>query len=281
MDCQEVQSLLSAYHDGELSAELRPAVAEHIGGCSRCGEELAVFECLSGMSKRLVAPEPPEGVWAGIEAALDADLADAPGGRSAIQRGRPGKEWRPGFLVVAALVLIAAGVVWIATSWHSPGHHGELAADFEHYLEHFTSDPEGAQNILLAKYAGKSIDLAEAETLVGYRPAVAAGLPEGYAMDATYVLKMPCCTCVQTICRREDGRVFAIFEHSENQAVWCGDRSSDRVECNGRPCTLTQVQNTLLATWKSRQRQLTIVGVQSVEEIGNLMAHFDAEATKI
>jgi hypothetical protein len=116
---------------------------------------------------------------------------------------------------------------------------------------------------------------------VGYRPAVAAGLPEGYSLDATYALKMPCCTCVQTVCRREDGRVFAIFEHSEDQAVWCGDQPTDRAECNDRPCMLTQVQNSLLATWKSGGRQFTVVGARDLEEVGDLMAHLEAGSSEI
>lgn len=281
MDCQEAQSLLSAYHDGELSDELRLSMAQHVAGCARCAGELGMFDRIAGIAKELIDPEEPEGIWGEIEATLDAGVAGASGAGPARQQRHPGKKRWPGLLVAAACLLIAGGVVRIATSRHSPGHSRELAADFEQYLEQFTGDPEAAQEILLAKYDGKPVDFGRAEMLVGYRPAVAAGLPRGYTIDASYVLAMPCCTCVQTLCRRQDGRVFAIFEHSEDQAVWCGDRPADRVECDGGTCMLTQVRSTLVATWKFRQRQLTIVGVQDVHEIGALMAHLDASAPEI
>jgi anti-sigma factor RsiW len=109
MNCQKVQSLLSAYHDGELSTEQRPAVAEHIGGCSNCSAELAVFECISSMSKGLADPQPPEGIWTGIEATLDAGSVKTPIVRLPGHQSRDAKKWRPGFLVTAALVLMAAG----------------------------------------------------------------------------------------------------------------------------------------------------------------------------
>ena len=79
--------------------------------------------------------------------------------------------------------------------------------------QHFASSPETAQNLLLAKYDGRSVSISEATRQLGYQPAVAAGLPHRYAREAMYVLEMPCCKCVQTICRRDDGKVLAIFEH--------------------------------------------------------------------
>ena len=77
MDCKQVQTLLSAYHDDQLSAESRHRVATHVQSCSRCGEELVLFGKLSGMAKRLADPEPPEAIWSRIEAGLDADPASA------------------------------------------------------------------------------------------------------------------------------------------------------------------------------------------------------------
>lgn len=273
MDCQDIQNHLSAYHDGELPDALRLSVEDHIERCSSCQAELKVFDRMSGISRSLVEPEPPQGIWASIEMALDGDPADATVSPATFRRSAA-KRWPLGLLAAAAVVLLAVGVVWVTSD--GPGHHHDLAADFEQYLDHFAEAPEMAQNLLLAKYEGEPVDMAQAETLVGYRPAVAAGLPQGYSLEGTYVLKMPCCTCVQTICRRADGRVFAIFEHSEDQAVWCGDKLGNRVECNGQPCMLTKAHNSLLATWKSGPRQLTIVGARDLDEVGDLMSYFEA-----
>ena len=129
MDCQQVQKLLSAYYDGELSVDMRSSVAEHVQSCSDCGRELGVFQSLSGMAKGLDDPEPPTHIWAGIEAGLDADREGTSIVRPAAGQGRSPRKWRMRLLATVATMLVATGVVWIATrSWHAPGHHGELVS---------------------------------------------------------------------------------------------------------------------------------------------------------
>ena len=280
MKCQKVQKLLSAYYDDELSGGVRTSMAEHVQGCSRCGDELTRFAKLSAMAKGLDDPEPPEQIWSGIEAGLDADKASAPIGRRAAPQERAARRPRLSFLAAAALVLIATGVVWIASrTAHAPGHHHELAADFGEYVEHFAKDPDRAQKVLLAKYDGQAVDLSRATRQLGYRPAVAAGLPERYTVDALYVLKMPCCTCVQTICRRDDGQVFAIFEHDEKQPVCFGDRPRIETQFKGCPCSIIQANHGLVASWKADNRQITVVGAHSLEEIGELVDHLGGSST--
>jgi anti-sigma factor RsiW len=274
MECQQVQRLLSAYYDNELSAEVRSSVAGHVQSCPNCGQELVVFQSLSGMAKELDDPEPPTRIWAGIEAALDANRESARIVCPAVEQGWSSKRWRMSLLAAAALVMIATGVVWIVSrTLHAPGHHGELAADFEEYFEHFATDPDMAQNVLLAKYDGQAVDISQATRQLGYRPAVASGLPKRYSLDAVYVLKMPCCTCLQTICRRDDGRVFAIFEHDEEEPAWLGDRPRVETQCNGRPCSVIQADRGLVASWQANKRQLTVVGARDLEEIADLIGH--------
>lgn len=98
-----------------------------------------------------------------------------------------------------------------------PGHHTELAKVYTEYLDKFADDPLAAQDILLAKYGDKLVEMTEATKQLGNTPAVAKGLPAGCTLEGTYVLNMPCCTCVQSICRRADGQMLAIFEHNEEQ----------------------------------------------------------------
>lgn len=269
MECSEARELLSAYHDAELSAEVRSPVAEHVESCSRCAEELALFGVLSAMARGLDDPEPPPQLWADIEAGLDAGGQE--GAPSRLER-LAGKR-RLSLLVTAATVLIAAGV-WFATrTWRTPGHHGDLAADFGEYLEQFATDPDRAQNALLVKYEGQAVDLSQATRQLGYRPAVAAGLPKRYSLEAVYLLKMPCCTCVQSICRRDDGHVFAIFEHDEEQPVWFGDRPRIETQCHGCACSIIQTDRGLVASWKANKRHLTVVGARGLEEIADLVGH--------
>ncbi len=281
MECREAQELLSAYHDEELSGEMRTSVAEHIHSCPRCGKELAVFGEMSAMAKGLDDAEPPDRIWAGIEAALDADREGVAISGPSTERRWVARRWRLSLLATAAMVLIATGVVWIVSrTWHGPGHHHELAADFGEYLEHFPNNPDRAQEVLLAMYDGQAVDLSHAAGRLGYQPAVAAGLPENYTLDAVYVLNMPCCTCVQTICRRDDGRVFAIFEHDEKQPVSVGDRPRIETQCNGCPCSVVQADRGLIASWKAGKRQLTVVGANDLEEIADLITHFQASTPK-
>jgi anti-sigma factor (TIGR02949 family) len=57
MDCKEVLANLSAYVDGEATAELRKALEEHIARCRRCR---VVFDTTERMLKILVDVEPFE-----------------------------------------------------------------------------------------------------------------------------------------------------------------------------------------------------------------------------
>lgn len=274
MECVKVQELLSAYFDDQLLGDARSSVARHLQICSRCGEELAVFGQMSTLAGALDEPTPPEGIWTGIEAALDAD----PPRRTAAPFGAPSRaatRWRLGLLATAALVLVAAGIVWITAALrHTPVHHAELAADFDRYLDSFATDPGLAQNVLLAKYHGQRVNMAEATEQLGYQPAVAAGLPSGYSLESMYTLDMPCCKCLTTLCRRDDGKRLAIFEHEEEQPVWFGERPCIETQCNGHPCRVIGGGQGIVASWKSNKRQLTVVGARDLEEITDLIAHF-------
>lgn len=291
MNCREAQELLSAYHDGELSTGMRSSVAEHVEGCSGCSGELAAFARLSAMAKGLDSPEPPQAIWANIESALDIDREGAVletsvgrAERSEPRRQRFDRNWRGplrstrptilGLVTTAALVLVSAGVVWMATrTGPRPGHRAALAANFERYLDEFATSPETAQDVLLASYRGRSVDINEATRQLGYRPAIAAGVPEGYSVEAMYVLEMPCCRCLQAICRRGDGTLLAVFEHDEEQPLWFGDRPRIETQCNGRACSLVQADRTLVASWKAGRRQLTVVGVSGLEDVAGLISH--------
>lgn len=281
MECQEVQKLLSAYYDRELPSELRSSVAGHVHTCSRCEEELAGFGELSAMARGLDDPEPPPQMWENIEAALDAERQGVPPVRPAAERGRfAARRWLS-LLATAATLMITVGVVWIAArAWHGTGHPGEVAAVFDRYIEQFPENPELAQEVLLAKYDGQAVNMSQATKQLGYRPAVGGGLPNGYTLEAVYVLEMPCCRCVQSICRRDDGRLFALFEHDEAQPKWFGDRPRIDTECSGCQCSVVQADRGVVASWKGGNRHFTVVGAHDLEEIADLIAHFQGDNPK-
>ena len=276
MDCTEVKELLSTFYDGELLSDKQTAVAEHLKGCHDCARELEEFRCLSDLAEGLTHPAPAAQLWHQIEEKL------------AVKHSA--KSQRPAFLnwlgwtrrPVLRFVLPAAAAILIAVGWFGYRtwfeHHGDhqFAAVFGQYLEEFRVDPHAAQEILLAKYQGQVVDPRQTVQTVGYRPAVADGMPDGYAIESTYVMKMPCCTCVQSICKRRDGTTIAIFEHDdEEMRQWFSNRPEISANCNGVRCRLVELDDRIAASWKRGKRHMTVIGAHDTAEIGELVAWFD------
>lgn len=77
MDCKEVLANLSNYVDGEVSAELRVALEEHIAKCRRCR---VVFDTTGKALKIVLDVEPfevPLAVSARLYARLEKALAES------------------------------------------------------------------------------------------------------------------------------------------------------------------------------------------------------------
>jgi hypothetical protein len=141
----------------------------------------------------------------------------------------------------------------------------------DHYLTTLATDPDQAEQFLLDKYNGQTIDPGDAVRLVGYRPAVASGLPEEYTLASMSVMKMPCCTCVKAVCRRRDGSTLVLFEHDDEEAELLGDRPSSMSTCGDTECCLVDLDSSFAATWKRGSRWVTAVGVRDTAEVGDLV----------
>ena len=279
MNCLQVQELLSPYYDRESSSDADAAVTQHLASCERCSRELEGFRRLSKMADSLPHPVPPAQLWRAIGEKLDAEEqfpSQAPGlpeqaswiRRTALR----------GALAIAAIVLIALGGWWGYQSWFGNDGHGgdaEFASVFGRYLDEFDRDPTAAQQYLVVKYGGEMVDAAQAERTVGYRPAIAGGMPTGYTVESTCVMEMPCCTCVHCNCRRDDGTTLAIFEHDDEEVDWFGDWPVTEKTIGGRKCQLVTLGDRLAATWQSGVRYITVVGAKNQQEIGELVAWFD------
>lgn len=275
MNCSEVKERLSAYHDGELPPEEAAQVAAHLADCSSCAEELASFEHLSGLSRRLTDPPVPAHLWDELQAQLDA---------GEISKVLPWQPWPtriPGTLVaLAAAVLLALGVgIFFSTPRHADENE-QLTANFASYLEDFAERPEKAQRVLLTKYEGRPATLAEAANELGYEPLAAMGLPAGYSLENAYLLKMPCCTCAQVVCKNRRGKSIAIFEHNVDQPMWFGDRPSINCVCQDMPTSVTQVGDRLAASWKAGKRYITVIGASDLDEVSEFVAHFSGSGSK-
>jgi hypothetical protein len=275
MDCTEVKELLSAYFDDELAAQKRTAVSEHLAGCAECSTELAGFERLSELARALDTPMSPPHMWSHLEQQLE----EGRNSQKVQLTSRSPSQYFPvqRLVAVAAAILVAVGLGWFGYStWIGHDGHSAFTAEMGHYLEEFHRDPAAAQQFLLAKYEGRAVDAQQAVSLVGYRPAIADGMPEGYSVEKTYVMKMPCCTCVQCLCTRSDGSTVVVFEHDDEETKeWFGDRPEMSASCNGKQCMLVKLDDRIAASWKHDKRHFTVVGLRDVAELTNLVAWFD------
>ena len=272
MDCATAKEHMSSYMDGELNAQLASQVRDHIAGCTDCSNELASFSKLSALFAGSTTPPPPAGLWANIETGIDVST-DV---RSVIPSRRSGISLRTLRLALAATLLLAVGI-WRASPWWSNEHsqHDELAVNLQEVMSQFAKEPLLAVNKLSEQYQGVEVSLDAAEGLLGYRPAIGDGLPAGYQLTSTRVLKMPCCTCSASICTRTDGTSFVVFEHNTEQQMWFGDAPAISAKCGGKECRLVQMPDQMAVTWKSGKRQLTAIGVNGVEEVASLVAAVD------
>jgi putative zinc finger protein len=269
VNCSEVQDHLSAYYDNQLSPGEAARVATHLGNCSSCAAEIASFENLSGLSRQLVDPPGPKNRWEELRAKLDAPVESRVALAPSLLDHVPSK-----LFSLAASILVAIGLGAVAyQTWFSPGHN-HLAMNFAHYLESFPEKPDGAQQMLLAKYDGKPITVQEATNVLGYEPIAAKRLPPDYSLEEVYLLNMPCCKCAQVICKNKAGQSIAIFEHDIDQPVWFGDRPTVECLCHDMPTSVMQVGDRLAATWKEGKRYVTIIGATDLNEVTEFVAHF-------
>lgn len=285
MICADVETLMSAYVDDELSGKTLEMVRKHVANCESCAAEIAEFRKISQRMKQIPQPDVPAAVWSGIVAQLPAGVSDATQLERSVQlppksrdRHRPGRALQRSVLAASLLFILGAGVWWARDAskpQDSHLHSPEFVMAMDHYLNTFTTDAEGAEQFLLKKYNGRTVDANAAVNLVGYRPAVASGLPDGYTLASISVLKMPCCTCVKALCKRQDGSSLALFEHDDEKTEWFGKRSSRMAMCEDRECCLVELDSSIAATWKRGSRSMTAVGAQSVDEVNLLVSWLD------
>ncbi len=288
MNCSDVSDRLSAVYDGELSGAERDAVAEHLSVCERCAAEFAGFESLSRAIRESPMRAVPLGIWTSIAAQLAQTGPDEP---AVVVPKQPSqtKPWIAvrGLALAASILLLLGSGVWILQqSGISHGDHGhehsaEFAVTMDNYLKMLATDPDGAEQFLLNRYHSETVDPEHAMKLVGYRPAVAQGLPEGYSLTSTSVLEMPCCTCVKAVCKRQDGSTLVLFEHDDEKAEWFGKRPSNMATCGDTQCCLVELDSSFAATWKRGSRSVTAVGVRDEAEVSKLVSWLDKKTDKI
>lgn len=265
LNCQEVQAELSAYHDGEVSETRRKEIETHLLLCSDCNSQLQMFQQLSVMVTKLPPVEAPDR-WN--------KLAESPV-RNIIRPETPSHGFRRKAIryVSAALsIAFCVGIlVWLIPRDH---HQHDVSVAFGAYLDEFANNPESADRLLTQSYRGTSVSFQEAVDSLGYRPVMVDHMPPGYSLVQAQLLRMPCCECLQATFSRNDGRVICVFEHDRNQSDWLKGRPVVSTQCDNTTCRMTQVDGHLAATWERGQRLVTVVGLQSIQELSLFVTHF-------
>ncbi len=274
MKCSEIQNLLSAYYDNELSAHLREEVDEHIGTCAECSAELASFDNLSSMAAGLEQPETPPSVWTAVQQGLEQEIIGQ--GQSEkitpaniANGGYSGKRLFQFAAAIAATVVIGF-VGW--TLWHGDDHN-EMAEAMEQIASDINAD--STTNLLLNKYGGREVSYQDAITQVGFRPVASKSMPAGYSVESIQVLNMPCCKCTQTACQRPDKTRFFIYEHENEDTGWFEHQNKRQSQCCGKTCEIVELNDQLAVTWQKDNRHVTVLGVRDEEEIELLVKQFE------
>lgn len=271
LNCEQTQSLLSAYHDKELSVTQGQGVELHLESCARCQDVLKSFQILSRMAAQLQQVDGPD-QWPELRTTLESDRP----GIVPLPESQPGKIKNRLFYSIAASLMIAAigFSVWFALHDH---RHQELSINFDAFLTEFEKNPASADRILRDRYQGRSVSLQQAVEKLGYRPIVVDHMPGDYSLVSATLLKMPCCECLQATFRRASGEIICVFEHDRDQPVWFGDRSAVETECGDKKCRLVQVDGQLAATWERERKFITVIGVKTVQELMSLVQAFDSD----
>jgi predicted anti-sigma-YlaC factor YlaD len=131
MKCKQVQSLLSAYSDGELAGQSQAAVAAHLGDCPACRSELEVMASDRRALGLVSVPEHP----AFLVTRVMAEVRNRPGARREFALGRA--------LSTAAAVLVVAASIGVGTLVGTglAQQNSVVATSSDNMLSVATSDP--------------------------------------------------------------------------------------------------------------------------------------------
>jgi hypothetical protein len=123
LNCEQVGREISNYEDGDIDAGLRSAMDEHFRGCKRCASLLAGTRNVVRLYGDERMLEVPAGFGQRLEKRLEKRLARNVGS------GRGWSSWSAWLLPVAAMALIAGGV--LLTNSLTGGH----------FMRSFHADP--------------------------------------------------------------------------------------------------------------------------------------------
>lgn len=286
MNCEQVQSRLSACVDGELSAEGEAEVRSHLAGCPDCEREFRAFralgECLAASAGASVAR--PD--WGLLATRLDESLVSLP-------PALPSRSWHRfrygAILAVAASVLAMVVVSWRSDTGPRPPSAvvaTEAVIDWREFIDGRSSQPQVALNRLSEQFEGREASLREAEQVLGYSPAVSRAVAGGFRLISTRMLRLPECSCPNggcqcasgacnssaSLCTRPDGSQWLLIEHCACQRISFGGLVIKSAGAGSRRYGIVEAEDRLAATWLSNNRRLIAIGLTDGHEVRSLVA---------
>ena len=276
MNCDDTQSRLSAWHDGELPAVEATELRRHLDSCPACRRELAALERISHAARGLPTNGPASDVWPRIVAGL---TDEAPGCSPTVaplpnrsSRRRIGVRFG---VALALSALFGVGVfVWNRVVLDR-AQQRRVANIFDRYLEEFQSSPLAAQRLLDEAFPSKTAAAPSERTSADHSPANASMIASrrtlpGLTRVAMHVRTLPCCDCVQGLYQREDGSCVAVFEQ-RMPTQWETDGGTREVRCGNCVCRLRQRKSPVTASWNQNSRYFTVVGVTDETELKRIV----------
>lgn len=263
MDCQRAKSLLSPLIDGELPVDERVAVLGHIESCADCRSTYDAFRSLSDVAGSLDAPLATD-QWDAIEARLTERESVSPASHRRRWPSRRSLVWVG--VSLAAVLLLA---IW--SPWRQEEHHVEV--DLAPFLARFSADPESAARELRDDYANQPVEVADLGRFVGFKPIATESLPTGHSLAGCWVVRMPCCDCVQCVYTKPNGSTLVLFEHDEREPFEFGKRVAESIECGDEACRMLSFDDRLITSWDANGHHATLVGTDDLDEAAAVIRH--------
>ncbi len=120
LECNELESLLAAYLEGELDPALNRAARRHIEGCAHCAALVNDIAAIIGDARELPTLAPSRDLWPEIEARIEAAVVPLGAARPerATRSGNARPRWPLARLAAAAaaLVVSTAGITYVAAT---------------------------------------------------------------------------------------------------------------------------------------------------------------------
>lgn len=268
MTCDDVIPLLSPFHDGELAAEQRQAVEDHLSFCEDCSRKLESLQNLSSLVDNTAPPQPPKTLLSRIVKSLDSNRPFPK------QQTRYLSRTVIGILLTSAAIVFVTLIVWQG-SGVSPQSHREMVRAFASFLSLYESGEASANDFLAEKYQGAVVSSTEASKVLKRETVARPMILAQHQASKRYLLKMPCCDCIQTIYTRNNRTTFVVFEHEKAEEEWFAARPSIHTECDGKVCCLVELKRNLAASWQTKGGYVTVVGISDVVQLESLMRELE------